>query len=243
MKAARGQASSPVFSPERLLREFGWTGSIESYLKDIEAETGTAFITKKLFVEDVLPKLIDSVMSSGSLGPAAALFAGWNFLAGVLPPIKNSIDSADHFQLANHAVYYQDDSQELQLKALASCFFPDHIDEEKLLAASDSEFTYLKFCYIARSSAVTSLQLNFLADSGVKSTVAERADAINARICECLEPLSQAQGTNSTWVNKNDAFGLLPLYRHRSRAFRLSSLFRLFYDLYDEILSELRQAR
>lgn len=158
------------YCPGSLLREFGWTGSIESYLKDIEAETGTAFIAKKLAVEDVLPKLNDSVMSSGSLVPAAVLFAGWNFLAGVLPPIKNSIDSADNFQLTNHAVYYQDDSQELQLKALASCFFPDHIDEEKLLAASDSAFTYLKFCYIARSNAVASLQLNFLADSDVKST-------------------------------------------------------------------------
>lgn len=192
------------------IKDKGWTDAMKEYVNEIGAGNSFKFVAGRIISEDVLPQITQGITGALPLGPLTYVLEGWNIAADVFPPLKNSLDSAEDFQLANRSLSYQSDSEPILSKALSGCFGSNGINEKKLLAASDSALAYLKFSYIARDSALASYVANPVASQASKDGFSEAMGKKNARISEIMAPLSQALGSGSSLNNENGAFGFLP---------------------------------
>lgn len=154
------------------------------------------------YLEENIDDLIMDAADLGSvLGTQATLaLIAWDFASGNIKWIADGLSSADQFELALYAMVLQGDALISYQEAKEALMFgKEDITAESLYKVSQYCYAYLKSCYIARSAALSSLEIKMQSKETRERLrpLIEEQNRINEEIAGCLVRLRNADKSNS----------------------------------------------
>lgn len=201
LKNYHNQGIEKDYIPEQIVKTFA------SVIKDLESSIGE-YTLKNFLTNDLMEELVDSTVNEtikNKIGTkVSTALVVWNIVSEYVPCLKESLDGADKFILATYSQIFQSDSYRL-------LNFDSTISENELYQVAQAYYTYLKFCYVTRQSALATIEAQKYVDSESYEKVKQYQLDINKEIADLLSVFKSAQiNANGTINNDNRIYGYLP---------------------------------
>lgn len=201
LKNYYNQGMEEDYIPEQIVKTFA------SVIKDLATSIGE-YTLKNFLTNDLMEKLVDSTVNEtikNKIGAkVSTALAVWNIVSEYVPCLKESLDGADKFILATYSQIFQSDSYRL-------LNFDSTTSENELYPVAQAYYTYLKFCYVTRQSALATIEAQKYVDSDSYEKVKQYQLDINKEIADLLAVFKSAQvNADGTINNDNRIYGYLP---------------------------------
>lgn len=195
------QGMKEDYIPEQIVKTFA------SVIKDLESSIGE-YTLKNFLTNDLMEELVDGTVNEtikNKIGAkASTALVVWNIVSEYVPCLKESLDGADKFILATYSQIFQSDSYRL-------LNLDSTISKNELYQVAQAYYTYLKFCYVTRQSALSTIEAQKYVDSESYEKVKQYQLDINKEIADLLAVFKSAQiNANGTINNDNRIYGYLP---------------------------------
>lgn len=195
------QGMKEDYIPEQITKTFA------SVIKALESSIGE-YTFKNYLTNDLMLKLIEStaektIKEEIGLQISTTLLI-WNIVSEYTPCLKESLDGADKFVLATYSQIFQSDSYRL----LNS---DSKTSENELYQVAQAYYTYLKFCYVTRQSALATIEAQKYVDAESYEKVKQYQLDINKEIADLLAVFKSAKINEDGSINNdNRIYGYLP---------------------------------
>lgn len=201
LKNYYNQGMEDDYIPEQIVKTFN------SVIKDLESSIGE-YTLKNFLTNDLMEKLVDSTVNEtikNKIGAkVSTALAVWNIVSEYVPCLKESLDGADKFILATYSQIFQSDSYRL-------LNFDSTTSKNELYQVAQAYYTYLKFCYVTRQSALATIEAQKYIDSDSYEKVKQYQLDINKEIADLLAVFKSARiNADGTINNDNRIYGYLP---------------------------------
>ncbi len=201
LKNYYNQGMEEDYIPEQIVKTF------DSVIKDLESSV-VEYTLKNFLTNDLMEELVDSTVNEtikNKIGAkVSTALVVWNIVSEYVPCLKESLDGADKFVLATYSQIFQSDSYCLLNFDLIS-------DEKDLYQVAQAYYTYLKFCYVTRQSALATIESQKYIDSDSYEKVKQYQLDINKEIADLLAVFKSARvNADGTVNNDNRIYGYLP---------------------------------
>lgn len=172
------------------------------------ASSGIIKYTAQKFCEEhLLEIIVDETGLDALMGaPANLLLLAWDIMSETIPFYSEGLESVEAREISNYAQQVQNDAA-LNVNTLIASLRADSasLSPEDCVQLAEYCYVYLKSCYIARSSAIDSLDnISEEARKELESKINVEME-INLKIAEYLSVLSRADSANSCYI-----LGFLP---------------------------------
>ena len=201
-----------------VLRNYLTTRDVTDELSDATANAMLKYVNKidgnimsyglyQFLEEHALETLIDGTSLDVLLGaPANIVLLAWDIMSSTIPFYDKGLESVEHREISNYAQQVQNDAQENIYRLLDQLRPNDEpLTSEQCVQLAEYCYIYLKACYIARESAIKSLDgISEEAMNRVNSKIQAEED-VNDQIVKYLSVLSRVNAENSCYI-----LGFLP---------------------------------
>lgn len=141
-------------------------------------------------------------LSEGLGTQANIILAVWSIASSYVPFVKDGLDAADNFELASYSEILEKYSyvnySEMWHQEMSDI---DAINHEKIYKVGQAYYTYLKFCYITREAALSSLNMESRTKhfkEEVQPLINQQTD-VNKEIAEVLAELKATGKDEKTY--------------------------------------------
>lgn len=195
------QGMKEDYIPEQIVKTF------DSVIKDLESSIGE-YTLKNFLTNDLMEELVDSTVNEtikNKIGAkVSTALVVWNIVSEYVPCLKESLDGADKFILATYSQIFQSDSYRL-------LNFDSTTSDNELYQVAQAYYTYLKFCYVTRQSALATIEAQKYVDSESYEKLKQYQLDINKEIADLLAVFKSARiNADGTINNDNRIYGYLP---------------------------------
>lgn len=161
----------------------------------------------KFFEEHALEILVDESGLDALMGvPANLLLLAWDIMSETIPFYRDGLKEVECREISNYAQQVQNDAFE-NINTLIASLRTDaaSISSQDCVQLAEYCYVYLKSCYIARSSALNSLEYVSAETKEILQSRINLEKETNRKIAKYLSILARANSSNSCYI-----LGFLP---------------------------------
>lgn len=176
-------------------------------IADYASSNIVEYTAKKFCEEHLLEILVDETGLDALMGaPANILLLAWDIMSETIPFYSDGLASVESREISNYAQQVQNDAFE-NINTLISSLRADSasLSPEECVQLAEYCYVYLKACYVARSSAIESLDNVSEETQDILEGSINKENEINRKISKYLSILSRAEAGNSCYI-----LGFLP---------------------------------
>lgn len=185
-------------------------------IADYASSNIVEYTAKKFCEEHLLEILVDETGLDVLMGaPANILLLAWDIMSETIPFYSDGLASVESREISNYAQQVQNDAFE-NINTLISSLRADSasLSPEECVQLAEYCYVYLKACYVARSSAIESLDNVSEETQDILEGSINKENEINRKISKYLSILSRAEKGNSCYIlgflpeNNNELLGM-----------------------------------